>query len=183
MGLPLSKSKKTFYQYLIKIETIWIPSCVPAPAHCAAYDSMMEILYFCKYFNQWQYSLVMLTVALYCYWLKGTVKRLISCSWHQSTKQPILFSPIFPMNFSQIEQLKKETNFSLVQNWGKTCFGPMKSLFSFSTAQTEKNSWEKLEKTRLVVWGIDVPFNHGLRTPNEGQGCNHRGDRCDRSRS
>ena len=35
-------------------------------------------------------------------------------------------------------------------------FGPMKSLFSFSTAQTEKNSGKYLGKTRLVVWWFDV---------------------------
>ena len=28
----------------------------------------------------------------------------------------------------------------------KTCFGPIGSLFSFSTAHTEKNSWKKLVK-------------------------------------
>ena len=27
----------------------------------------------------------------------------ISCSWHQTTKQPILFSPFFSTNFSQFE--------------------------------------------------------------------------------
>ena len=32
----------------------------------------------------------------------------------------------------------------------------MKSLFSFSTAQTEKNWWKKLGKTRLVVGWFDV---------------------------
>ena len=32
-------------------------------------------------------------------------------------------------------------------NWQKTCFGPIRSLFSFSTAQTEKNYWEKLVET------------------------------------
>ena len=63
---------------------------------------------------------------------------------HQTTKTPILFST----NFSQFEQLK---NFSFVQNWKKTCFGPIKSQFSFSTAKTEKNSWK-----RLVVWWFDV---------------------------
>ena len=26
------------------------------------------------------------------------------------------------------------------------------SLFSFSTAKAEKNSWKKMGKTRLVVW-------------------------------
>ena len=32
----------------------------------------------------------------------------------------------------------------------------MKSLFSFSTAKTEKNSWGKLGETKLVVWWFDV---------------------------
>ena len=39
-------------------------------------------------------------------------------------KPPILFSPIFFTNFSQLEQLKKKTSFLLVR------FGPMKSLCS-----------------------------------------------------
>ena len=60
----------------------------------------------------------------------------------------ILISP----NFSQLEQLKKKTNFLLVQNMFFLSFGPMKSLFSFLKSQTEKNSWKKLGKTRLVVW-------------------------------
>ena len=38
----------------------------------------------------------------------------------------------------------------------KKCFRPIISLFSFSTAQTEKNSWKKLGKTRFVVWWFDV---------------------------
>jgi hypothetical protein len=38
----------------------------------------------------------------------------------------------------------------------KTCFGPVKSLFSFSTDQAEKNSLKKLGKTRFVVWWFDV---------------------------
>ena len=32
----------------------------------------------------------------------------------------------------------------MVQNWEKICFGPIKSLLSFSTAQTEKNLWKKI---------------------------------------
>ena len=43
-------------------------------------------------------------------------------------------------------------------NWQtekKNCFGPMRSLFSFSTAQTEKKLWRKLWKTRFVVWWFD----------------------------
>ena len=35
-------------------------------------------------------------------------------------------------------------------------FEPKKSSFVFSTAQTEKISWKKLGKTRLVVWWFDV---------------------------
>ena len=81
---------------------------------------------------------------------------IISCSWHQTTKQPILFSPIFSTNFSQLEQLKKKTNFLLVQNRFFLGLGQMKSLFSFSSTQTEKNSWKKLGKTRFVVWWFDV---------------------------
>ena len=45
--------------------------------------------------------------------------------------------------------------FQLLKLRKKNCFGPIKSLFSFSTAKTEKNSWKKLRKTRLavtVVW-------------------------------
>ena len=64
----------------------------------------------------------------------------LSCSWQQTTKQPILFSPILSMNFSQFQEMKMKTTFSLVQNWDKTCLGPIKRLFSFSTAQTEKNN-------------------------------------------
>ena len=40
----------------------------------------------------------------------------ISCSWHQTTKPRILFSPIFSANFSQFDQMKKKTNFWLVKN-------------------------------------------------------------------
>jgi hypothetical protein len=32
----------------------------------------------------------------------------------------------------------------------------MKSLFSFSSGQTEKNSWKKMGKTKFLVWWIDV---------------------------
>ena len=61
---------------------------------------------------------------------------------------PILFSSIF----SQFEQLEKKKKLFISPKLRKTCLGPIKSLLSFSTAQTEKNSWEKLGKTRLVVW-------------------------------
>ena len=69
-------------------------------------------------------------------------------SIHQTTN---LFSPFFSTNFSQFEQLKKITTFLLVQNRYFLSFGPMKSLFSFSTAQLKK-----LRKTRFVVWWFDV---------------------------
>ena len=38
----------------------------------------------------------------------------------------------------------------------KKCFGPIISLLSYSTAQTEKNLRKKLGKTKLFVWWIDV---------------------------
>ena len=69
---------------------------------------------------------------------------LFVTSIHQ---KPILFSPIFSTNFSQFEQLKKITNFLLVQNrFFFLSFGPMKSLLSFSTAQLRKfrgKNWGK----------------------------------------
>ena len=63
-----------------------------------------------------------------------------------SAKQLILIS----QKISQLEQLKKKTNFLLAQNRFFLSFGPMKSWFSFSTCQTEKDSWNKLGKTRMV---------------------------------
>jgi hypothetical protein len=58
--------------------------------------------------------------------------------------------------------LNKKTNtniyydlFFLWQTEKETCFGPIRSLFSFSAAQTEKNSCKKLGKTRFVVWWFD----------------------------
>jgi hypothetical protein len=53
-------------------------------------------------------------------------------------KLPILFSPIFSTNFSQLEQLKKKTNC-----WSKTVFffsfGPINFLFLF-----QPSNWEKI---------------------------------------
>ena len=66
------------------------------------------------------------------------------------------FPQFFSTNFSQFEQLKKITNFLLVQNrFFFLSFGPTKSCLSFSTAQTEKNSWEKIGENKigfLVDW-------------------------------
>ena len=62
---------------------------------------------------------------------------------------------VFPNFFHEIfsvEQLKNKTkNFSWVQNRFFLRFGPMKSLFS-----TEKILWNKLGKTRFLVWWFDV---------------------------
>ena len=38
-------------------------------------------------------------------------------------------------------------------------FGPIKSLFSFSLGETNKNYWKQLVKTKFVVWWFDV-MNH-----------------------
>ena len=40
----------------------------------------------------------------------------------------VLFPPIFSTQFFQFDQFKKKTNFLLVQNYEKTCLGPIKSL-------------------------------------------------------
>ena len=81
---------------------------------------------------------------------------LISCSWHQTTKQPILFPPIFSTNFSPVLAPEKGSKLFIGPKHVILSFGPMKSLFSFSIAQTKKNSWKKLGKTRLVAWWFDV---------------------------
>ena len=81
---------------------------------------------------------------------------LISCSSHQTTKQPILFPPIFSTNFSQLSSWK---TFHWSKTEKKTLLVQIKSLFSFSTEKTEKNSWKKIGKTRLVVWWFDVTNN------------------------
>ena len=43
-----------------KVKTIWFPSIIPV--HCR----IIEFLFFCNYFNQWQHSLAILTAVLYC---------------------------------------------------------------------------------------------------------------------
>ena len=44
--------------------------------------------------------------------------------------------------------------FSQMANWEKYCLGPIRSLFSFSSAQTEKKSWKKFLKQigENVLW-------------------------------
>ena len=84
---------------------------------------------------------------------------LLSCLWHQTTKQRILFYPIFSTNFFQLEQLKKKTNFLLVQNSCFLNFGPMRSSFSFSSPQTEKISRKILGKTNEISVFIKIREN------------------------
>ena len=63
---------------------------------------------------------------------------------------------VFSTNFSQFEQLKTNKLF-IGSKQVFLSFGPMKSLFSFSTAKTEKYLREKLGKTRFIVWWFDLP--------------------------
>ena len=66
----------------------------------------------------------------------------ISCSWHQTPKPPILFSPIFSTNFSQLEQLIKKTKvFSRFWTIWKVCF-----LFQML----------KLRKFHRKIWGNKI---------------------------
>ena len=53
-------------------------------------------------------------------------------------------------------RVKSKQNFHWSKNEAKNCFRDIKSLFSFSTAKIEKNTWNKLKKTKLVVWWFDV---------------------------
>ena len=49
---------------------------------------------------------------------------------------------------------KKFLKFFNCSNWEKNCFGPIKSLFSFSIAQTEKNSLKNWRKQDLLFSGL-----------------------------
>ena len=71
-------------------------------------------------------------------------------------KLPILFPPIFSTIFSPALAPEKGSKLFIGPKLVFLSFGPMKSLFSFSIAQTKKNSWKKLGKTRLVAWWFDV---------------------------
>ena len=82
-------------------------------------------------------------------------KYRLPCSWHQTTNQPTLFSPIFSTNSSSNFRLsswiRKETF-----NWSKIAFffsHWIKSLFSFSTAKRRiirGQNWEEQD------WLFDV---------------------------
>ena len=66
-------------------------------------------------------------------------------------------------NFSQFDYLvEKENKLFIGPKLGKNCFGPIKSLFSFSAAQAEKNGG----KTRLVVWQASIIVHKDSRILN-----------------
>ena len=70
-------------------------------------------------------------------------------------KQPILFSPIFSVNFSQLQQLKKKTNFLLVQNSFFSLFWTNEKLVFFFNCWSWEKFGEKIGKNNfgcLVVW-------------------------------
>ena len=71
---------------------------------------------------------------------------LFVTSNHQTTNP--VFPNIFSTKVSQLEELKKKTNFLLVQNSFFLSFVPMKSLFSFSSGQTEKKFTEKIGENK-----------------------------------
>jgi hypothetical protein len=67
------------------------------------------------------------------------------------------FHQFFPRNFLSWKSWKRQQTFHCSKTERKKiCFWPMKSLLSFSIAQTVKKSWKKMGKTKLVVWWIDV---------------------------
>ena len=67
------------------------------------------------------------------------------------------FPEFFPQIFLSLAVEKASKKFF---GWFKTGFFSVKSLFSFSTAQTQKNSWKKLGKTKLVVWCHEQDIDH-----------------------
>ena len=64
------------------------------------------------------------------------------------------FPQFFPQIFLSFSCWKRKQTFYLSKTDFFLNLGPMKSLFSFSTAQTEKSLWKKLENEIgcLVVW-------------------------------
>ena len=80
---------------------------------------------------------------------------LFVTSNHQTTN--LVFPNFFHETFSAWAVEKTTTLYWSKQNrFFFLRFGPMKSLFSFSSGQTEKNSQKKLWKTKFVVWWFDV---------------------------
>ena len=63
-----------------------------------------------------------------------------------------LVSPHFFHKFFSVSAVEKENKLFIGLKQFFFRFGPITTLFSFSTPQGEKNSWKKLRKARLVVW-------------------------------
>ena len=84
-------------------------------------------------------------------------------------KHEFCFPPFFPQNFLSWA-IEKETELFISSKLRKKkiCFGPTKSLLSFSTAQTEKNLWKKLgEKIGcLVDWCQEQDINSTYKKPS-----------------
>jgi hypothetical protein len=70
---------------------------------------------------------------------------VLSCSWHQTTKQPILSSPIFPPFFLSLNSWKK---------------------IIFIVPKKRKNGG-KMAKTRLAFWCFDVKIRIVTMSSNQ----------------
>ena len=106
---------------------------------------------------KWWYSIVMFFLSCHKYTVHKTQRKtniLFVTSNRQTTN--LVFPNFFHEFFSVWEDEKENKLFIGPKMRKKTCFGPIKSLFSFSTVQAEKNSWKKLGETKLVVWWFDV---------------------------
>ena len=88
------------------------------------------------------------------YWVDAThvgmvrnlLYNLFVTSIHQTTN--LDFPNFFYEFFSEKE------NKLFIGSKLKICFGPINSVLSFSTAQTEKNSWKKMGKTNWLFDGL-----------------------------
>ena len=78
---------------------------------------------------------------------------LFVTSNHQTTN---LVFPNYFQEFFSVWTVEKENKLFIGPKLRKNLFWTNKKLSSFSTAKTEKNSWKKLGKTRLVVWWFDI---------------------------
>ena len=79
----------------------------------------------------------------------------LSCWWHQATKPRILFSPICSTKFSQLEQLKKEANFLLVQSSFFSQVWTNEKFMFFLVSKNQINFREKIGENKIrgyVVW-------------------------------
>ena len=76
----------------------------------------------------------------------------LSFSWHQTSKQTILFTPIFSTNFSHfLKAVEKENKLFIGPKLRKNLFWTNNNFFYRS------NLWKKLGKTKFVFWWFDMP--------------------------